>query len=151
MIRGVRKEVIIAIVGGFILGLLITFGIWTTNKALKPQTTEPLITTITETPSAPSLSTSPSPAPLSLTVISPENNALFSQEKITVSGKTNPEAMVAILYSGGEKIVQADADGNFSEEVSLNAGGNEITVTAFDGSGNEATVMINVSYSTAEI
>jgi len=143
----VKKEVIIAIVIGFALGLVITFGIWTANQALKqqPQLEKP-------TPSE-EVKTIPTPAPeeLSLALTSPEDNSISSEEKIEVSGKTAPEATVIILYQGGEKIIQADEGGNFSSEITLVGGANEIKITAYDQNGNEVSKTLNVVYSTAEL
>jgi len=143
----VKKEVIIAIVIGFALGLVITFGIWTANQALKqqPQLEKPTPTEKT--------ATTPTPAPeeLSLAIISPKDNSISSGEKIEVSGKTAPEATVIILYQEGEKIIQADEEGNFSSEITLVGGANEIKITAYDQNGNEVSKTVNVVYSTVEI
>ncbi|MGB9706837.1 MAG: Ig-like domain-containing protein [Microgenomates group bacterium] len=141
-----RKEVLIAIIIGFTLGLIITFGVWQANKALKetapkkeapPQITEEQLPT-------------PTPQPL-LVITSPEDNSISNKEKIDVSGKTFPQATVVIIYEEGEKIVEADGGGNFSAEINLVGGANEITISAFDKDGNEMSKTLNVVYSTAEI
>ncbi len=60
-----RKEVLVAIIIGFGLGLVITFGIWTANKALKtaapptPPTEEKEEVTPTPAPTLELLITSP--------------------------------------------------------------------------------------------
>jgi len=140
-----KKEVLIAIIIGFGLGLVITFGIWTANRALKeahPQQEAPLeVKEVT-----------PTPTPgLSLFITSPEDNSISNQEAIEVKGKTAPEAVVVILYQEGEKILEADENGNFKTEISLAGGSNEIKIAAYDQEGNEVSKTLMVVYSTAEI
>jgi hypothetical protein len=138
----VRKEVLIAIIIGFGLGLVITFGIWTANKALREAA--PKVTP------APEVTPTPTPA-FSLTVTSPEDNALYAEETIEVSGATAPGAIIVILYQEGEKILEADSEGKFSTEITLAGGANEIKISAYDQEGNEAEKTLTVVYSTAEI
>lgn len=140
-----RKEVLIAIIIGFGLGLVITFGIWTANRALKkapsvPGPTEEVATTPTSAPQE-----------FSLMITSPEDESISDKEKIEVAGKTAPGVTVVILYQEGEKIIQADSQGNFSSEITLVGGANQIEITAYDQDGNEVSKTINVVYSTAEI
>ncbi len=145
-----KKEIFIAILIGFVLGLVITFGIWTANKSLKESSHNqpPVIEeekNITPTPEA----TKEEKLPLS--IISPENNSLLNQEKIEISGKTAPKATIAITWEEGEKIIEADEKGNFSLEISLVGGSNEINISAFDEEGNENQQTLSLVYSTAEI
>jgi len=142
----VRKEVLIAIILGFGLGLVITFGVWTANRALKK----------TVTPSAPTEEVVTTPTPpiseeFSLIINSPEDESISKEEKIEVTGKTAPEATLVILYQEGEKIIQADSQGNFSSEITLVGGANQIEITAYNESGNEISKTISVVYTTAEI
>jgi len=144
-----KKEILIAIIIGFVLGLVITFGIWTANKSLKEGTNTQL-SQITEN------KTNITPSPqveekLPLTLISPENNALVNQEKLEIVGKTSPKAVVAIVYEEGEKIIEADEKGDFTMEITLVGGSNKINVSAFDSQGNEASKSLNLVFSTAEI
>lgn len=146
-----KKEAIIAIVLGFGLGIIITFGIWTANKALKTQeSTTPTPSVAEETPTQ----ISPTPTPnqgLSLEISQPENNEIITEEKINLAGKTAPEATIVILFEEGEKIIEADKEGKFETEITLIGGANEITIKAFDQKGNEAQSIIDLVYSTAKI
>lgn len=142
-----KKEVLVAIIIGFGLGLVITFGIWTANKALKETGPKK-----EATPEQATEETIPTPTPTHIIVInSPEDNSISNKEKIEITGKTTPTATVAILYEGGEKIIEADSEGGFSVEISLIGGSNEITIVAYDPEGNEASKTLTVVYSTAEI
>lgn len=144
-----KKEVLIAIIIGFALGLVITFGVWTANRAIKetaPQKETPEFKI--EVVEEPTLTPTPE---LSLTIISPEDNLIYDKEKIPVEGKTAPQAIVVILYQEGEKILEADEKGNFSTEIILAGGANEIEISAHDQKGNEVKQILTVVYSTAEI
>lgn len=139
-----RKEVLIAIIIGFGLGLVITFGIWTANKALKE--TAPATVTTEEVEQTP-IPTST----LELIVTSPEDNTISEKEMIEVSGQTVSDAIVTIIYPDGEKILEADEEGNFSTEISLIGGDNLIKISAFNDQGDKASKTLTVVYSTAEI
>jgi len=147
-----KKEVFLAVSVGFVLGLIITFGIWTANNSLKnhPQVN---VTAGNLTPSptlAPASGGQTNPIPLSLT--SPETDeTLVNTDSLTVSGKTVPGAVVAITYETGENILAADKDGNFSLDIKLEGGYNRITAAAYDKDGNTAVVHTLVTYSTSKI
>lgn len=146
-----RKEVLVAIIVGFALGLVITFGIWSANKALKTQKEQEqqqassITTTVT-----PGSNVTPTPS-FFLSIIKPENESVLNQQKITVSGSTIPNAELVILWESGESIIEADDTGNFSTEIGLISGINEINVTALSEDGEETTEIINVVYSTEKI
>lgn len=141
-----KKEIIIAIVIGFALGLLITFGIWTANKAIKnkPTPTEEteLITPIEPTPTA---------TEFSLTIISPEDDSLINTNKVELKGSTVANAVIVIAEENGEKIIEADGEGSFATELVLIAGTNEIKITAFNSEGDEVSKTLSLVYSTKEI
>ena len=141
-----RKEVILAIVGGVVLGLLVIGGLWWTNKA----TTEESLN-ITPTPVLEQPPTLIPVSSLSLEIISPEDEIIIEEEKITLEGKTAPESVVVVIYPEGENIVEADEEGNFETEITLVGGANEIKVTAYDEEGNQAEKSLTLVYSTAKI
>lgn len=140
-----KKEVLIAIIIGFAIGLVIAFGIWMANKSLKQITPEK------ETSSPQINQTTPTPPARTLTIDNPTEDFISNQEKITVSGKATPEASVVIIFQEGEKIITADSEGVFSAEITLMGGANEIKISAFDTEGEETSKIINGVYSTAEI
>ena len=144
-----KKEILIAILIGFILGLVITFGIWTANKSLQENTQ----TQNDEVNDSKPIVTEPvdEDEKISLIISSPENNSLTNQAKIEIIGRTTALATVVILYEEGEEIIQADEKGEFNQEITLVGGANEIKITAFDNKGNEANKILNLVYSSAEI
>ena len=142
-----RKEVILAIVGGAVLGLLVIGGLWWTNK-----------TTTEENPIVPSptplITQAPTLTPallLPLEIINPENESIIEEEEITLEGKTMPGSVVVVIYPEGENIVEADEEGNFETEITLVGGANEIKITAYDEEGNQAEKNLTLIYSTAKI
>lgn len=140
-----RKEVLIAIIIGFGLGLVITFGIWTANKAIKENVPE-------ATPSEEEATVSPSPlSAMELIIISPENNTISEKETIEIAGQTVTRAIITITYPEGEKLLEADEEGDFSTEISLIGGDNQIKISAFNENGDETTKTLMVVYSTAEL
>jgi len=148
----VKKEVVIAIIIGCLLGLVITFGIRSANQALLTagNQTTPTPTPDNTTPVA--NNTTPAPAVKSLlTITSPDNNYLSNSEKIIITGKTDPNMNVLLVYEEGEKIIVSDNNGDFSGDITLIGGQNQINVSVFDNIGNQTNKIINIVYSTAEI
>lgn len=150
-----KKEVFLAITIGFILGLIITFGIYTANKSLKnlpKQSSESLSPT-------PGLAAGPTTTPLptlkpgefSLTLSEPADEALITQTSVTLKGKTAANAVVSVLSETGQAQAVADANGDFSLTVNLEGGYNRITATAYDSDGKSASQTIMVTYTTAQI
>lgn len=148
-----KKEVFLAIAIGFALGLVITFGIWTANKSLKnaPAVAKASPTPATQTSVLPTPASQPSAQNLSLSITSPEDEALVNTDTVSLTGKTSPNALVAIMYEDEQQITQADARGEFSATIDLIAGYNNISVTAFDSEGKDTTQSVVVTYTTAKI
>lgn len=137
-----RKEVFIAIGLGFALGLVITFGIWTANRAVRRQQ---------EAGPAPSPTPLAQEAPtLALSLDSPEDGSISEEEIIALSGQSAPGTTIVIISEEEEVILTADDEGRFETEVTLAGGANDIEVTAYDNQGNQASRMLTVVYSTAE-
>jgi Glucodextranase, domain B len=145
-----KKEVFLAVLVGFVLGLLITFGVWTANRSLKPNV-RPNIASSLPTPLPSPVSQESSPSVVNLSITSPADETLTGTDTITLSGKTSPGAAVAVTYEGGEEILTADTTGAFSTDIKLEGGYNRITATAFDQNGNQNSQEILVTYSTTKI
>lgn len=138
-----RKEVIFAIILGLILGGVIIYGINLANNSvnrLSEQETN-LITSPTTTPS-------PSPT---LRIISPKNHQVLFEDTITITGKTEPLAYVSLIWEEDEAIIQADEQGNFSQEIDLIGGDNQITISAANDQDYQEELTFNLIYTTATI
>jgi len=141
-----QKEVFLAIFIGFIIGLLITFGVWQANKAIKSSSSLPKIS---ET--APSQSPTPEVNKSSLSILAPTDEFLSKQATVTVKGSYLPGAQIVILYEKGEKLLKADNNGNFEIEIGLVTGENQIEIDGFTKEGDEAKQIITVVYTTVDI
>lgn len=139
------REALIAIVIGFLFGLIITFGVYTANRSLKEKEV---------TVEAPSPTTLPSPesSPQPLLVIdSPENESLVSEEKLVLRGHTSPEAIIAVFTEENEHLLTASREGTFSAEIKLVKGVNYIKVMAVDKQNQKTEEDLIIVYSTAKI
>lgn len=139
------KEALIAIIIGFLFGLLITFGIYTANRSLKERAA-PLASPPATSPTL----ASPSPAP-TLVINSPENESLVDEEEIIVNGRTSPEAIIAIFTESNEHLLTASREGTFSASIRLIKGVNNIKVTAVDKTSQKVEKNLTIVYSTAKI
>lgn len=141
-----KKEILLAIFLGLTVGLLIAFGAYSANKALKEQK----IKKIASQPS-PSLPPKLSKKNNQLTIDQPENNLVIKEKEATISGQAKPNSTIAILAEDQEKILMANEQGFFSSQIKLIAGVNEITVAAIDKKNQKQEKKIMVVHSTAEI
>lgn len=141
-----KKEVLLAITIGFIIGLVLTFFVYksqlgrnASNEILSPLSSGEASTKVD------SLSEK------SLTIIAPIDQSISSEGKTTITGSNSPLSWVLIMGEKGEKVVQTDEKGNFETDLLLVSGENEITVTAIKPDGTEISKTLTIVYSTAEI
>lgn len=139
-----KKEVLIAIIIGFGIGLIITYGIYTAQTAIKNRTgTVQNTTTDSEINQKTQEHT--------VHIVSPETETVSSEEEITLSGTTTPDSYIVILTSAEEYITRADQTGSFAKEITLEAGANFVTVTSISPNNIKATAQTTVSYTTASL
>jgi hypothetical protein len=84
----------------------------------------------------------PSPQVFFLTVLSPLSETVVSQSPIEVRGRTVVDAVVSV----NGQVVPVNATGEFSTQVSLVEGPNDIEVIASDFRGGYETHVITVIY-----
>ena len=124
-----RKEFIIAIISGITIGIIVAFGIWRANTALKSENSLSL-------PEAnPTQNTEKSPDGDQMTIMSPEEDDVITASPIKVSGITNPNITLAISAEQKDYIIKTSEDGSFEQEIDLVGGVNEILI-AQSGEGN---------------
>lgn len=147
-----RKDVVVAISIGLVIGLVITYGIWIANKSLKMAQNRPAASPSPVTSLSPEISPTPGPASNSILVVSsPEDESLSDTAAITVKGQTQPNLDLLVLAEKSEIFVKSDTRGNFSAAVSLETGYNQLRIIVFDASGTEYSVDRLVTYSTSKI
>lgn len=139
------KEAIIAITIGFLLGLIITFGVYTANRSLKEKG---------ESATAPEAAVSPLSSPTSdaiLEINSPENESLVEEEEISIRGTADPQAIVAIFTEENEHLLTTSPEGTFSAQIRLIKGVNNIKITAVNKANQKVEKNLTIVYSTVKI
>ena len=87
------------------------------------------------------------PKSLLLDLDQPDDNTLFFQVTILVSGKTGPLKEVLISTDSLDLVIKSKKDGSFSTEINLDEGENTVTVVVFDSDGDSRSVERTVFYS----
>ena len=137
-----RKELIIAIIAGIIVGLTIAFGVWRANSALKK------VKVVTKEPTSLDQKRSVSQNGSSkITLAAPEAEDVITQNPTKVSGITLKDALVVVSSEEEDYILKADASGSFEQEVELIGGINQLIVASFDESEGKSEQELTVIFS----
>jgi len=123
-----RKEVILAIIIGVVLGGIILYGINLANKSSETNT----VTSGTE---GLEIKASPSPTQKTdtqISIITPQDKAVVTESVLTLKGSAEPSSNIAIITESDDILISSDQNGNFSSDINLINGENLITVTMVD-------------------
>jgi len=126
-----RKEVVIAVIIGLILGLSLTFGFYQMKKSSDTESTP---TTDLEQ----FVGVSPTPEPTVTTkiaILAPEEGSILSEARTVISGSTIPNSYLVLFVNEEEFITTSDETGNFSFDVELENGSNLLIVHLLEDSG----------------
>jgi len=143
-----KKEVILAISLGSILGAFLAFGFYKANRAvvnkaqkapkeLSKEGKNHLLKQIEEN--------------LPRDIENPLNNQVLNSKTATISGKTNKNTPVTIITEEEEYIVLTDEAGRFSQVIPLIKGINEITITSINNFKDTSIKNLNLYYTTEEV
>jgi hypothetical protein len=137
-----RKEFIIAIISGITIGIVVAFGIWRANTALKSENSSPIEENVAaQNQMVPTDSAQ-------LTIIRPEEDDVVTSSPVKVSGITKPETTLVVSGEQRDYIIKSNEDGSFEVEVDLLGGVNEI-LFAHQENGNSAQIKsLRIIYST---
>lgn len=152
------KELSLAVV----LGLLIGFGLTGTyffvkqNKNQQKNTPNIVIPTTAPENNDSSNQNSVSPTPNysslpELKINSPQNNDIISTSKTTIKGQSSPNSLIIITTPLKNYHLSADVQGLFSQEISLEAGFNSLSISAIDENDQENHLELSVTYSTTKL
>ncbi|HQM16075.1 MAG TPA: hypothetical protein PLM16_02615 [Candidatus Woesebacteria bacterium] len=133
-----KKEVLIAIVIGLVMGLFITYGFYQSQKPTDLNQT----TTIEDLQKNDSLDLLEESGQLILD--SPSDESIQKEDKLKVAGTTTPNAFVVIYTNNDPVITQADEIGHFSKEVKLEPLANIISVHSIEEDGQVFTLRRSV-------
>lgn len=137
-----KKEVIVAIVVGFSLGLIITYGVYRAQKSITQKAAQDEIVETQE----PTIQNN-EPASNLLSITQPENGTITDKDTITVGGIAQKNALVTVINKIDEKATQADELGNFTIDLKLEQGPNHITISTFNEKGVRQEKDLYVVYS----
>ena len=145
-----KKEVFIAISFGLGIGLIIAFGIYNANKALKTQSQNDL------SPS-PTLTAENDLTPLAdqtehyLVINSPLDTQVLNEKTIIVTGTTSPGSTIIITTEDNEHLLIPDNSGDFAQEIKLISGINFLNFTSISPQDERLDQPLSPIYTTYEI
>lgn len=87
---------------------------------------------------------------LSLNVTDPKDQSLTSKRTITVKGSTNPENTLLVSTNQEDVAALPTKNGDFSVSIAIDAGVNELMVTAIAPDGSSKKDLRVISYSSDE-
>lgn len=135
-----RKEVIFAIISGSLLGLVIAFGVWRANQALKNGLANTKKTDIAQ-------ATPNSQNQFDLTLAAPSDFSIFTSSTGKVSGVTRPTTYIVVSNQTDDVIEKTDNKGSFEAKVDLSGGLNPLLITSLDPNNGIAEKSLSVIYS----
>ncbi len=141
-----KKEIAFAIFAGILLGVMIAFGVWRANNALKPATDENTAD-ISPTQAVTAKNNAVNNT-AGLTITSPDTGDVLTDTPVLIKGLTHPNATVIISGENDDYMITADQSGQFEKAVPLIGGINQLLVSANDSTGLISNVSMNVVYST---
>ncbi|MFH1601612.1 MAG: hypothetical protein ABIB61_01510 [Candidatus Shapirobacteria bacterium] len=143
-----RKEVLLAIIIGIILGLGLMLA-WERKKKNNIDQSVPALEEADQ--QSENIISTPSLAQeQKLIILEPEDETISAQEKIAITGETDPLSTVVVIWEEGEDILVADEQGSFKTEIDLSAGPNEIEISAYNQNNQVIKKILTITYSTAK-
>ncbi len=140
-----QKEVLIAIIFGSLLGVVVAFGIWKTNNALKTKENEKVTQELN--PGAED-SSAKKEGVAGLSIIKPEEKSVFNTNPVVFSGITGPNQYIIISGEDRDLALISDNSGGFSADLNLISGLNEVGVYSYDKGGNAQKKSLLLIYTT---
>ncbi len=128
MKKTMGKEITFAIISGLIIALIITFIIYFKNNQEEVNQFRPSPTPIP-------ITSLPDKADDPLTITFPENEVVFEDRSLTLTGHTFPLTPIIIFLNQKDFFTQSDEQGNFSFDLNLESGSNHHIVTTIDNQG----------------
>ena len=140
-----KKDVLSALVLGFLLGALAALIIVRLPTILKRSDTSKL--SVNNEKISPSVFIEKN----SITIEKPKDLTIFANSKAEISGKAQKAKVITIESYKTSLILVPDENGNFKVTVDLIEGGNPIIISGNDGNGNDETKTMNLFYTSEKI
>lgn len=159
------KELVLAILLGSFLGFGLagtSFGIKkiVTKATIGPKISAPTPNQVNPTADI-TISQIPEASPVptivdtnnsnSLSITSPTNYLLVSDQVIEIVGKSAPNYSVLIQNGNKDYLTTADNSGQFKQQISLNQNLNLITITSIGPDNQEKSLNLTITYTNAKI
>lgn len=155
------KELILAIALGSLLGFGITGGyvavknsksntINNTQTLPTPTPTDNLSGTVNTNQPTPTPDNNISTSDHQIQIESPKNESIASNSQITLKGSTSAQSHLIIVTPIKTYYSNADNAGNFSIDIEIESGVNQIQIDSIDSDDNQASTQLIVTYSTAK-
>jgi len=133
-----RKEILFAILAGITFGLIIAFGVWRANIALRPEGAN-----TTEDGNRFRNSSSR----FWNNNCQARNYQVITSSPTVLTGITKPNVLLVTSTENEDYVVKTNGDGEFEVEIDVVGGINEVILTAFDTDGTETEERLTLIYS----
>jgi len=134
-----RKEVILAVIIGVLLGGIILYGINLANNSSTDS-----VDTEDQGNNSQVAPTSTKKNGNLISITTPQNNAVVTETTLSLKGSAKANSNIAIVTENDDILTVADANGYFSSDINLISGENIITVTSVDTTQSTASASITV-------
>jgi hypothetical protein len=144
-----KKDIIIAVIVGFVLGVgsaLLIVNLPSLLTLLK-RTAPSQLATINPTPTLPTVSNTSS----LLTLESPAPESIATSKNIQITGKTAPGTILVLTTERDNSPYEASESGNFAFPLSLKEGANTAIITAYNESGEAETKTLTIYYTSEKL
>ena len=132
-----RKEVLLAVIFGVILGGVILYGINLANESATDLSNEDKTSAATTPVATPTLTQK------SLSIVSPQNHSVTSDKLITLTGRATPASNIAIISEIDDLIIETSPAGTFSAQINLISG--EITIAVTEVKNDNTTITESIT------
>ncbi len=139
-----KKDVIIAVLIGFVIGIAAAFSAIKITSFLqisKLAKIEEVKITVTPAPALDEKKVTPA-----LEISSPSDGTILETETVEVSGKSQDQNIIVVENELETKIVQTSNEGTFSAQIKLAQGQNNIQITSYANEKEEETKNIQLFY-----
>ena len=133
-----RKEVLLAVIFGVILGGVILYGINLANESATDLSNEDKTSAATTPVATPTLTQK------SLSIVSPQNPSVTSDKLIPLPGRATPASNIAIISEIDDLIIETSPAGTFSAQINLISGENTVAVTEVKNDNTTITESITI-------
>ena len=143
-----RKEVITAVLLGILFGLIIAFGIYRANTALRPKSA--VDTSLEEQQESDTATTEGA----QLTITNPQNYDIVTESSVMVAGLTRANDFIIVSGENEDFVIRSESNGEFAQEVDLIPALNRILIhhNRPNGAVNSVTVVqsSNINFGTSD-